>query len=227
MSTILQPIAVIHNDYREKFGIPRQSGLVDEVVSAVIFEKQFRNPDALRGIEGYSHLWLIWKFDVPKQDKFIPTVRPPKLGGNTRMGVFASRSPFRPNPLGLSCVKLVEIQKTEKYGDVLIVKGADLKNGSEIFDIKPYLPYADSFPDAVSGFALSEISGSLEVIFPESLISIVPNEKIAVLKAVLAQDPRPAYQNNPERIYTMSFGSLEVSFRVNGNVLTVTDVKSF
>ena len=227
MSTILQPIAVIHNDYREKFGIPRQSGLVDEVVSAVIFEKQFRNPDALRGIEGYSHFWLIWKFDVPKQDKFIPTVRPPKLGGNTRMGVFASRSPFRPNPLGLSCVKLVEIQKTEKYGDVLIVKGADLKNGSEIFDIKPYLPYADSFPDAVSGFALSEISGSLEVIFPESLISIVPNEKIAVLKAVLAQDPRPAYQNNPERIYTMSFGSLEVSFRVNGNVLTVTDMKSF
>ena len=227
MSTILQPIAVIHNDYREKFGIPRQSGLVDEVVSAVIFEKQFRNPDALRGIEGYSHLWLIWKFDVPKQDKFIPTVRPPKLGGNTRMGVFASRSPFRPNPLGLSCVKLVEIQKTEKYGDVLIVKGADLKNGSEIFDIKPYLPYADSFPDAVSGFALSEISGSLEVIFPESLISIVPNEKIAVLKAVLAQDPRPAYQNNPERIYTMSFGSLEVSFSVNGNVLTVTDMKSF
>ena len=227
MSTILQPIAVIHNDYREKFGIPRQSGLVDEVVSAVIFEKQFRNPDALRGIEGYSHLWLIWKFDVPQQDKFIPTVRPPKLGGNTRMGVFASRSPFRPNPLGLSCVKLVEIQKTEKYGDVLIVKGADLKNGSEIFDIKPYLPYADSFPDAVSGFALSEISGSLEVIFPESLISIVPNEKIAVLKAVLAQDPRPAYQNNPERIYTMSFGSLEVSFRVNGNVLTVTDMKSF
>lgn len=222
--TLFKTIAVIRNDFSTKFGIPRQSGLVEEVRSVIVFEKEYRNPDALRGLEGFSHLWLLWKFSESDREGFSPTVRPPKLGGNTRMGVFATRSPFRPNPIGLSCVKLEEIKADRNYGTVLVVSGADLMNGTPIFDIKPYLPYSDSRPDASGGFALQTSEGSLEVNFPEKLLELVPEPKRKALTAVLAQDPRPAYQTSPDRVYVMPFGSLEISFCVREGVLTVTKV---
>lgn len=217
-------IAHIHTDFTSKFGIPRQSGLVEELEATIIFEPEYRNPDALRGIEEYSHLWLLWQFSECMDKEWSPTVRPPRLGGNKRMGVFATRSPFRPNPIGLSSVKLLGIEKTEKHGCILRVAGADLLDGTPIYDIKPYLPYVDSHPNASNGFALDEKEGRLEVDFPEDLSKIIPTEKQAALIAVLAQDPRPAYQNEPERIYGIEFAGFDIRFKVDGKKLFVREI---
>lgn len=218
-------IAKIYNDFTTKFGIPRQSGLCDGVVSKIVFDKKYRNPDAFRGIEQYSHLWLVWYFSESHREEFTPTVRPPKLGGNTRMGVFATRSPFRPNPLGLSCVRLLKVENDSKLGVVLYVSGADLMNGTEIFDIKPYLPYCDSKPDATNGFALSVPEGKLSVSCEKSLLELIPEEKRDGLFQVLSQDPRPAYQNDSERVYVVPFSDFEISFVVRGEVLEIVGVK--
>lgn len=225
MKTELNIIAHIRTDFSTKFGIPRQSGLVDELEATIIFEPEYRNPDALRGLDEYTHLWILWQFSECIDKEWTPTVRPPRLGGNKRMGVFATRSPFRPNPIGLSCVKLLGIDKTEKYGCVIRVSGADLLDGTPIYDIKPYLPYVDSHPDASNGFALDEKSGRLSVEIPEEIMKIIPPEKQAALKAVLAQDPRPGYQDNPERIYGIEFAGFDVRFMVVSNLLTVTEIK--
>ncbi len=224
MKTEINIIAHIHTDFSSKFGIPRQSGLVDELEATIIFEPEYRNPDALRGIEEYSHLWLLWQFSECTDKEWTPTVRPPRLGGNKRMGVFATRSPFRPNPIGLSCVKLLGVEKAEKYGCILRVSGADLLDGTPIYDIKPYLPYVDSHPEASNGFALDEKEGSLTVEFPEELLKIIPTEKQAALIAVLAQDPRPGYQNIPERIYGIEFAGFDVRFKIEKAVLSVFEI---
>ncbi|MFR1052859.1 MAG: tRNA (N6-threonylcarbamoyladenosine(37)-N6)-methyltransferase TrmO [Oscillospiraceae bacterium] len=216
-------VARMRSDFPSKFGIPRQSGLVTELNSAIVFEPEFRNPDALRGIEGFSHLWLIWEFSAAVRKEWSPTVRPPRLGGNTRVGVFATRSPFRPNPLGLSCVKLEGVELNTPEGPVLHVSGADLMDGTPIFDIKPYVPYADCHPEAKEGFAPAPI-GQLEVSFPPLLLELVPQNRREALQGVLACDPRPSYQDDPARIYGMSFAGLEVSFRVEGNQLFVLSV---
>ncbi|MGN0650091.1 MAG: tRNA (N6-threonylcarbamoyladenosine(37)-N6)-methyltransferase TrmO [Oscillospiraceae bacterium] len=220
----LKIIAHIYNDYAEKFGIPRQSGLVNNVISQIIFTPEYRNPDAIRGIEQFSHLWLIWHFSESLRDEWQPTVRPPRLGGNTRMGVFATRSPFRPNPLGLSVVKLEKIERGTTKGDVLYVTGADLLNGTPIFDIKPYLQYTDSIPEANNGFALAQKKGSLNVEFSPELLERIPKEKQSGVIEVLSQDPRPQYQSD-SRMYTMSFAEYQISFTVDGNTLTVVGVK--
>ena len=220
----IQPIAHICSDFSEKFGIPRQSGLVEELTAMVVFEPAYRVPEALRGIEGFSHLWLIWEFSQARRENWSPTVRPPRLGGNLRLGVFATRSPFRPNPLGLSCVRLLEITRDQTLGPVLTVAGADLLDGTPIYDIKPYLPYADCRPDAVGGFAARPKEASLEVDCPPALLARVPEEKRPALLAVLAQDPRPQYQNDPKRIYGMSFAGLEVRFQVVEGRLMVTEI---
>lgn len=225
MKTELNIIAHIRTDFSSKFGIPRQSGLVDELEATIIFEPVYRNPDALRGLEEYTHLWLLWQFSECTDKEWSPTVRPPRLGGNKRMGVFATRSPFRPNPIGLSCVKLLGIEKTEKYGCVIRVSGADLLDGTPIYDIKPYLPYVDSHPEASNGFALDEKSGRLEVEIPDETIKIMPPEKQAALKAVLAQDPRPGYQDIPDRVYGIEFAGYNVKFSVDNRRLTVTEIK--
>ncbi len=219
----IKPIAHIRTDYKGKFGIPRQSGLVSSLTAQIVFLPEYRNPDALRGLEQYSHLWLIWEFSEVKRGGWTPTVRPPRLGGNTRMGVFATRSPFRPNPLGLSVVKLEGIENTQD-GAVINVSGADLLDGTPIYDIKPYLQYVDSIPDASNGFALASSEGTLSVVIPEEHLCKIPAEKREGLRDVLAQDPRPQYQHEPERVYTMSFGDFEVSFIVDGGTLTVTDI---
>ncbi|MBD9062225.1 MAG: tRNA (N6-threonylcarbamoyladenosine(37)-N6)-methyltransferase TrmO [Ruminococcaceae bacterium] len=221
----LKQIGVIRTDFPEKFGIPRQSGLIDELRSTLVFEPEFRVPEALRGIEQYSHLWLIWEFSKAVRDDWSPTVRPPRLGGNTRMGVFATRSPFRPNPLGLSCVRLVGVEYNTPEGTVLHLAGADLMDGTPIYDIKPYLPYVDCKPEASNGFALAQQEGVLEVRLPENLAARIPPEKLPALKAVLAQDPRPQYISDPEREFTMSFAGFEVSFTVSGNTLSVTEIR--
>lgn len=218
-------IAYIHSDFTSKFGIPRQSGLVDELEATIVFEPEYRNPDALRGIEEYSHIWLLWQFSESADKEWSPTVRPPRLGGNKRMGVFATRSPFRPNPIGLSSVKLLGVEKTEKYGCVLRVSGADLLDGTPIYDIKPYLPYVDSHPEASNGFALNEKEGALNVEFPDEMLKKIPPEKQAALKAVLAQDPRPGYQDFPERIYGVEFAGFDVRFTIDGEKLTVVEVE--
>ncbi len=215
----IEPIAFIKNDYREKFGIPRQSGLVS-LKSEIVFQPKFSDPNALRGLNDFSHIWLIWEFSEVENLPFSPTVRPPRLGGNIRKGVFATRSPFRPNPLGLSVVKLEEI----KPGS-LTVSGADLMNGTAIFDIKPYLPYVDSIPNAANGWALASSDGLLEVNFPQELLALVPPSKRQGLIEVLAQDPRPQYHNSPDRIYTMAFGEFQISFRVENSTLIVTEIK--
>lgn len=220
----LKTIAHIRNDFTEKFGIPRQSGLVQSALSQIIFEPQYRNTEALRGLEQYTHLWLIWQFSEAVRDEWSPTVRPPRLGGNKRMGVFATRSPFRPNPLGLSCVRLEAIDHHTAEGPVITVSGADIMNGTPIYDIKPYLPYADSYPEASNGFALCDKGAQLNVIIPEELGEIIPESKRAALMEILAQDPRPQYHNQPDRIYTMSFGGFEVSFTVNSGTLTVCGI---
>ncbi len=217
-------IARIHTDFTSKFGIPRQSGLVDELEATIIFEPEYRNPDTLRGIEEYSHLWLLWQFSECVDKEWTPTVRPPRLGGNKRMGVFATRSPFRPNPIGLSSVKLLGVEKTEKHGYILRVAGADLLDGTPIYDIKPYLPYVDSHPEASNGFAFDEKCGSLSVEFSKDLLKKIPPEKQAALKAVLAQDPRPGYQDDPGRIYGIEFAGFDVRFTVENSVLKVVEI---
>lgn len=219
-------IARIHNDFKEKFGIPRQSGLSGELTSRIVFEPEFRNPDALRGIEGYSHLWLIWEFSEAKRDSWSPTVRPPRLGGNKRVGVFATRSPFRPNPIGLSSVRLLSVEHTQSEGDVLIVGGADLLDGTPIYDIKPYIAYSDCHTDAVSGFADPVKEYALKVDFCKSLLSKVEVSKQKSLLLILEQDPRPSYQNDPEREYGMRFADYEIFFKVEGDTLSVTRVES-
>ena len=216
----IEPIAHIHTDFPTKFGVPRQSGLASELTSTIVFAPAYRNPDCLRGIADFSHLWLIWEFDKVAGAGWSPTVLPPKLGGKTRVGVFATRSPFRPNPLGLSCVQLVKADLHTKDGPVLYVAGADLVSGTPIYDIKPYLPYADAHPEALGGFAPSP-KETIEVKSPPELLQKLPEGRREALLGVLAQDPRPQYQNDPERVYGMSFGGWDVKFRVKDGVLTV------
>ena len=217
-------VAHIRSDFQQKFGIPRQSGLVDALEADIIFTPEFRDPEALRGLEGFSHLWLIWEFSQARRTKWSPTVRPPRLGGNQRMGVFATRSPFRPNPMGLSCVKLKEVRLHTPDGPVIRVAGADLLDGTPIYDIKPYLPYADCKPEAVGGFASAPKEATLTVTLPPELEEKVPEAKRAALRGVLAQDPRPSYQDDPERVYGMGFAGLDVRFRVADGRLTVVEV---
>ena len=224
MALELKQVAHICSPFPTKFGIPRQSGLVDALRATVVFEPEFRNADALRGLEGFSHLWLIWEFSAARRDNWSPTVRPPRLGGNARMGVFATRSPFRPNPLGLSCVRLEEIRQDAAHGTVLDVSGADLMDGTPIYDIKPYLPYADCKPEAVGGFAASGEGRLLTVQADEALLGGIPARTRAALLGVLAHDPRPSYQNDPARVYGMAFGGYEVRFSVDGETLTVRSV---
>ncbi len=221
---IIEPIAYIRNDFTEKFGIPRQAGLA-EVESLIVFEPGYRDPAALRGIEGFSHLWLIWGFSEAKFERWSPTVRPPRLGGNKRLGVFATRSPFRPNSLGLSSVRLSGVIDLGAEGLALSVLGADLMNGTPVYDIKPYLAYTDSHPDALGGFTDSAGSLEVEVRISDGLITRVPEEKRASLLSVLAHDPRPTYQDDPAREYGMSFGGMNVKFKISGGVLTVTDIE--
>ena len=216
----IKVIARIRSDFPEKFGIPRQSGLVPELRAKIVFEPEFRNADALRGIEGFSHLWLIWQFSAAVRDTWSPTVRPPRLGGNERVGVFATRSPFRPNAVGLSCVRLEGVAREEGLGEVLIVSGADLMDGTPIYDIKPYLPYADAHPEALGGFAPAP-KETLAVDCPPELLAALPEEQREALLGVLAQDPRPQYQHDPARVYAMSFGGWDVKFRVRGERVEV------
>ena len=220
----IRPIARYRGDLGEKFGLPRQAGIVESLEGGIVFEPEFRNPEALRGIEGFSHLWLIWQFSENLRQDWSPTVRPPRLGGNTRMGVFATRSPFRPNALGLSCVKLLGLEETSE-GTVLRVGGADLMDGTPIFDIKPYIPYADAHPEALSGFA-PDAGATLELEFPAELEERVPAEKRAALRGILANDPRPRYQHDPQRLYGLNFAGQNIRFTVDGDRLTVREVKS-
>ena len=217
-------IGHIRSDFPTKFGIPRQSGLVETLKATVVFEPEYRNPDALRGMEDFSHLWLIWEFSGAIRDEWSPTVRPPRLGGNKRLGVFATRSPFRPNPIGLSCVRLEGIEQDAEYGPVLRVSGADLMDGTPIFDIKPYIPYADCKPDAAGGFTQSVERVLLEVDCSSELLSVVPEDRREALLGVLANDPRPSYQNDPKRIYGMAFADFEVRFTVQEQRLNVLDI---
>lgn len=226
----LKIIAHIENSFSEKFGVPRQSGLAD-TVSRIVFEPEYRDPDAFRGIEGYSHLWLLWLFSEAKLNNsakstgFSPTVRPPRLGGNKRMGVFATRSPFRPNSIGLSSVKFDRISFDEKDSPVLYVRGADLMNGTPIIDVKPYLSYTDSHPDALNGFALDTNEPVLSVIFPDELKKLAGSETSRELTEILVQDPRPQYQDDPERVYSMAYGGFDVDFSVDKAVLTVKNIR--
>ena len=225
MDITIRPIARMKSDFPTKFGIPRQSGLVEELRSTIVFEPEFRNPDTLRGIEGFSHLWLIWQFSEAVRDNWSPTVRPPRLGGNTRMGVFATRSPFRPNNLGLSCVKLLRVEQTADQGMVLHVAGADLMDGTPIFDIKPYIPYSDSHPDALGGFTDTAGDFLLDVTFPGELLAMLPNDKQDAALAVLSHDPRPSYQRKPGRVYGLNFAGFDIRFTVEGQTLTVQSVE--
>ena len=217
-------IARICSDFPTKFGIPRQSGLVEELKATVVFEEPYRNPNALRGLEEFSHLWLIWQFSQAVRETWSPTVRPPRLGGNTRMGVFATRSPFRPNPIGLSCVRLEGIEKDPHLGHVLVVSGADLMDGTPILDIKPYLPYADAHPEAAGGFTGNVGGKVLQVDCPAVWLEQVPEDKRQALLGVLARDPRPSYQHDPQRVYGMAFGGCEVRFSVDGDKLQVREI---
>ncbi len=221
----LRVIARVYSDFTEKFGVPRQSGLVDSLKAQVIFEPGYRQADAVRGLEGFSHIWLIWQFSQAVRDGWSPLVRPPRLGGNQRMGVFATRSPFRPNPLGLSSVALEKIEFTHDQGPVLYIAGADILNGTPVYDIKPYLPYADAHPNAYGGFVDQRERKLLTVHIPPELLAIVPEDKRAALTGVLAQDPRPAYQNDLSRSYGMAFAGLDVRFFVHDNILTVTSIQ--
>lgn len=225
MEFTVKQIAHIENDFRSKFGIPRQSGLVKSMVSKIVFEPEYRNNESLRGIEGYSHLWLIWQFSEAVRDSWSPTVRPPRLGGNKRVGVFATRSPFRPNNLGLSSVKLEAVVQTPDKGTVLMVSGADLMDGTPIFDIKPYITYADSHPEAKSGFADDYVGYSLNLEFTEELLNKIDKNDREALCEVLKNDPRPSYQRDPERIYTMDFADYSVSFRVEDDTVIVVGVE--
>ena len=213
-------IARIHNAFDEKFGVPRQSGLAEEVISTIVFEEEFRAAEALRGIEEFSHLWLIWAFDRAERETWSPTVRPPRLGGNKRVGVFATRSPFRPNAIGLSCVRLLGVEKTPE-GHVLKVAGADLVNGTPIYDIKPYLPYADCKPDATGGFTDGTVKRTVDVQFSGEALKQLTEDERRELKAVLKEDPRPAYQEDPEREYVFGFAGKQIHFKVSNMLLTV------
>lgn len=225
MGLEMKIIGRVHTDFPTKFGIPRQSGLIQDLKARIIMEPEYRNPDAFRGIEDFSHLWLLWEFSESVRDGWSATVRPPRLGGNKRVGVFASRSPFRPNALGLSSVRLEAVEYTKKEGPVLIVSGADMMDGTPVFDIKPYLPFTDSHPDARGGFTALTKAYSLKVEFPEELLEMVEEEKREPLFAVLAHDPRPSYQDSPERIYGMEFAGYEVKFTVRDGLLTVKAVE--
>ena len=225
MDANIRAIARMRSDFPTKFGIPRQSGLVDTLRSTIVFEPEFRNSDALRGIEEFSHLWLIWQFSEAVRKDWSPTVRPPRLGGNTRMGVFATRSPFRPNNLGLSCVRLLGVEDTQEFGTVLHVGGADLMDGTPIFDIKPYIPYSDARPEASGGFTDRAGDFLLNVTFPDKLLELLPENKRNAAIGVLSHDPRPSYQSDPERIYGMSFAGCNIRFKVAGTDLTVIDVE--
>jgi tRNA-Thr(GGU) m(6)t(6)A37 methyltransferase TsaA len=217
-------IANIRSPFPTKFGIPRQSGLVESLPATIVFTPEYRNPDALRGIAGFSHLWLVWSFSQAKRSTWSPTVRPPRLGGNTRMGVFATRSPFRPNSIGLSSVKLEGVDLHTPEGPVLRVSGADLLDGTPIFDIKPYLPYTDAHPDALGGFTAGYQGYALAVDFPPALLEMIPAAHREALTGVLAQDPRPSYQDDPERVYGMAYGDWDVKFTVREGTLTVVGV---
>lgn len=217
-------IARIHTALPTKFGVPRQSGLVDEFEATVVFEPEYRNADAVRGLEEYSHIWLIWQFSEAVKDTWSPTVRPPRLGGNTRMGVFATRSPFRPNALGLSSVKLTRITMDPKLGPVLHVRGADMMDNTPVFDIKPYLAYGDSHPEATGGFTDHVAERKLSVVIPPDLLEAIPKDQRETLRGLLAHDPRPSYQNDPQRVYGMRFGDFDVRFLVAEGVLTVCEV---
>ena len=221
----MQVIARIRSDFSSKFGIPRQSGLMEELRSTVVFEPAYRSRDALRGLEEFSHIWLIWQFSQAVRDAWSPTVRPPRLGGNKRLGVFATRSPFRPNPLGLSCVGLAAIETDRELGPVLHVTGADLLDGTPIYDIKPYIPYADCRPNASGGFTDSVPRQALPVRFPPALLELVPEGKRTALLGILAEDPRPSYQADPDRVYGLSFAGLEIKFTVHGGQVEVTAVQ--
>jgi tRNA-Thr(GGU) m(6)t(6)A37 methyltransferase TsaA len=225
MNDELKIIAHIETDFPEKFGIPRQSGLVAELKGTIVFEPEYRNPDALKGIDGYDYLWLLWKFEVPKKNGWSATVKPPRLGGNTSMGVFATRSPFRPNSIGLSSVRLESVELTSDRGPLLHVSGVDLRDQTPIYDIKPYLPYVDSHPEARGGFADDVKDYELRVEFPEDLLKAFPKEKQRAIIEVLKQDPRPSYQNDPERRYGVSFAGYDVHFTVDGDLLRVSDLK--
>lgn len=220
----LRPVAHIHSDFTEKFGIPRQSGLVKELRARVVFLPEYRVREAFRGLEGFTHLWLVWGFSQNLGQGWAPTVRPPRLGGNVRMGVFATRSPFRPNPIGLSCVELERIDYDAPDGPALVVGGADLLNGTPIFDVKPYVPHTDCRPQARGGFSDAHREDRLEVDFPPQLEALVPEEKRAALRGVLAGDPRPSYHHDPERLYGLGFAGLQVRFTVAGGVLHVKEV---
>ena len=221
---ILRPIAHIHSDFKEKFGIPRQSGRAPDLEAEIVFEPEFRTPDALRGIEEFSHLWLLFDFSAAHREGWSATVRPPRLGGNERVGVFASRSPFRPNPIGLSCVQLARIEKRENEGCVLIVRGADLLDGTPILDIKPYIPFADCKTEATGSYATAHEKDGVEVVFPQELLEKIPENKRAGLIQCLADDPRPSYQEDA-RIYGMKFAEFDVKFSVQNNILTVLSVE--
>ena len=225
METVpMKIIARIHSDFPSKFGIPRQSGLVEALKARVVFEPDFRSPEAVRGLEGFSHIWLIWQFSQAVREDWSPTVRPPRLGGNARMGVFATRSPFRPNPIGLSSVRLEGVDLHTPEGPVLVVSGADLMDGTPILDLKPYLPYGDCHPEASAGFAGPDGGGLLEVSCPETLLERLPSDKREALLGVLARDPRPSYQSDPERVYGMAFAGWDIRFSVAGEVLTVREI---
>ena len=223
MEYTIKPIAHIYNDLTTKFGVPRQSGLARSLMSEIVFEPEFRVSEALRGIEDFSHVWLIWSFSEARRESWSPTVRPPRLGGNERLGVFATRSPYRPNSLALSCVKLEGVEKREGKGDVLIVSGADLMNGTPIYDVKPYLPYADAIPDAVGGCA-PDGGTTLCVVDENDALSVLPESKRTALTELLARDPRPQYHDDSERVYGMAFGRYEVKFRVDGERLYIMSI---
>lgn len=225
-TAVIKAIARIHSDFPTKFGIPRQSGLVEELQALVVMEPEFRVADAFRGLEDFSHIWLLWQFSAALRKEWSPTVRPPRLGGNQRVGVFASRSPFRPNSMGLSCVRLCGVEYREDLGPVLRVAGADLMDGTPIFDIKPYVPVADCRPEAVGGFSDNFRSYHLQVQMEEYWKKKVPGEKLEALLGILGQDPRPSYQKDPERIYGMEFAGMEIKFRVKNDVLTVCGVEN-
>ncbi len=221
----MKVIARIHTDFASKFGVPRQSGLIDALEAVIVFEPPYRVAEAFRGLEDFSHIWLLWQFSEAVREDWSPTVRPPMLGGNTRMGVFATRSPFRPNPIGLSCVRLVSVEMTKEYGPCLRVVGADLMDGTPIYDIKPYLPYTDSHPEAVGGFADTVKDRTLAVDFPDILLQKIPVSKREAAMAVLADDPRPTYQHDPERVYGFGFAGAEIKFTVSDGVLHVIAVE--
>lgn len=221
----MKVIANIRSDFPTKFGIPRQSGLVEELTAQIVFSPEYRVPEAVRGLEEFSHIWLVWQFSGAVREDWSPTVRPPRLGGNTRMGVFSTRSPFRPNAIGLSCVRLLKVEPNTPEGPVLTVAGADLMDGTPILDIKPYIPYADCKPEATGGFTDRAGDFLLHVEFPPALLERVPENRREALIGVLSHDPRPSYQRNPERVYGMEFAGVNVRFRVAEDILTVLDVE--